>query len=110
LDYLSFLIWIIGFLIETISDCQKNSFRSISSNSEKFIQSGLWQYSRHPNYLGEILMWLSVAASCQQQYEANRQMLGWLSPVFTVFLLMKVSGIPRLEEQADKKWGSQKEY
>jgi steroid 5-alpha reductase family enzyme len=106
LDYLSFLLWSLGFLIELIADCQKNSFRCIPANSSKFIQNGLWAYSRHPNYFGEILMWLAVATSCQQQYGQYREMLGWLSPVFTVFLLLKVSGIPRLEEQADKKWGT----
>jgi steroid 5-alpha reductase family enzyme len=55
LDYLGCSLFIIGWLFETIADYQKLKFRSVPENKEKFINSGLWKYSRHPNYFGEIL-------------------------------------------------------
>ena len=61
-----------------------------------YITEGLWKYSRHPNYFGEIIMWIGITASCSQQFHSIEWM-GWLSPLFTTFLLIKVSGIPMIE-------------
>lgn len=71
----------------------------------KFIQSGLWAYSRHPNYFGEILQWSGLWL-CASSVMKGPQYLSVASPLFVWFLLRYVSGIPILEKQAMKKWGS----
>lgn len=75
------------------------------SRKGKFIQSGLWAYSRHPNYLGEILQWSGLFLSASSVMRGV-QHLSVVSPLFLWFLLRHVSGIPILEQQALKKWGS----
>ena len=100
-------LWLFGFLFETISDFQKRKFKS--KNKDGFITSGLWSVSRHPNYFGEIVLWIGVAII------AYPTLYGWqyvslISPLFVYFLLTRVSGIPLLEEHAEKKWGKDKKY
>ena len=102
-------VWSIGILIEIISDRQKSNFRSHPDNEGKFINTGLWAWSRHPNYFGEIVLWTGMAIV------AVPVLQGWqwatlISPVFVTFLLTKVSGIPLLEEKADQRWGGQDDY
>jgi len=103
------IIWMIGFLFEVIADAQKRQFRKNPANKGKFIQSGLWSKSRHPNYFGEILLWLGVFII------AIPVLKGWqwvaiLSPVFVYLLLTKISGVPGLEAKGNKKWGGQADY
>jgi len=103
------IIWAIGILIEIVADRQKSNFRNDSANAGKFINSGLWAWSRHPNYFGEIVLWTGVAII------AVPVVHGWqwatlISPVFVAFLLIKVSGIPMLEDKADERWGGQDDY
>ncbi len=103
------LIWLIGFGIEVIADRQKNLFRADSANEGKFIRSGLWSWSRHPNYFGEILLWIGVMVI------ALPVLRGWgwvslISPVFITILLTRISGVPLLEKRADEKWGGQPDY
>jgi steroid 5-alpha reductase family enzyme len=103
------LVWIIGFVFEAIADYQKSKFRSVSENKGKFIKTGLWSISRHPNYFGEILLWIGIAIIALPTLQGWRWMT-LISPVFVTLLLTKVSGIPLLEQRADKKWGGQKDY
>jgi steroid 5-alpha reductase family enzyme len=103
------LVWAVGFAIEVAADTQKSKFKADVSNDGKFISSGVWAWSRHPNYFGEIVLWIGVAII------ALPVLQGWqwatlISPVFVTLLLTKVSGIPMLEERADKKWGGQPDY
>jgi len=102
-------LWLVGFAIEVTADQQKTVFRSDDSNKGKFISSGLWAYSRHPNYLGEIILWSGVYISSTNVLVGATH-VALLSPLFVVFLLTKVSGIPLLEKSADKKWGGDKAY
>jgi len=102
-------IWALGMLIETIADRQKSAFRNDSKNSGRFIKSGLWAWSRHPNYFGEILLWVGVLVV------AIPVLKGWqwitvISPIFVFVLLTKVSGIPMLQAKADERWGGQEDY
>lgn len=102
-------IWAIGMLIEIIADRQKSNFRANPDNAGKFIYTGLWAWSRHPNYFGEILLWIGMAIV------AVPVLQGWqwatlISPVFVAFLLTRVSGVPMLEEAADERWGGQDDY
>jgi steroid 5-alpha reductase family enzyme len=103
------LVWIFGFAIEVVADAQKSRFRAQPENKGKFIHTGLWSRSRHPNYFGEIVLWIGVAII------ALPTLRGWqwvtlISPVFVTLLLTRVSGVPILEKRADEKWGGQEDY
>ena len=103
------LVWAVGFSIEVVADRQKKRFRADGRNRGRFIQSGLWAWSRHPNYFGEITLWFGVAII------AFPQLSGWqyvtlISPVFVYLLLTRGSGIPILEDRAEEKWGDEPEY
>ena len=110
--YIGFVIFTIGFITEIIADNQKTIFRKDPNNKDKFINSGLWKYSRHPNYLGEITLWLGISIisfSSLNEWE----LITLISPIFTYLLLVYVSGIRILEYNGNKKWGhldSYKEY
>ncbi|MFW9853694.1 MAG: DUF1295 domain-containing protein [Candidatus Thorarchaeota archaeon] len=106
---LGVLIWIIGFGFEAIADYQKNKWRSIPENKGKFITTGLWSISRHPNYFGEIILWVGIAIIALPTL-AGWRFLTLISPVFVTLLLTKVSGIPLLENYAEAKWGGLEEY
>ncbi len=104
-----FLIWVFGFTIEVIADSQKSRFSANPNNKGKFIQTGLWSRSRHPNYFGEIVLWVGVAVIAFPVLQ-GWQWVALISPVFVTVLLTRVSGIPLLENKADKKWGGQEDY
>jgi steroid 5-alpha reductase family enzyme len=104
-----FLVWLSGFGIEVIADRQKSMFRADPKNADKFINVGLWSWSRHPNYFGEILLWIGVAIIAIPVL-SGWQLLTLISPVFVIILLTRISGIPMLEARAKEKWGGQAEY
>jgi steroid 5-alpha reductase family enzyme len=103
------LVWITGFSFEVIADWQKNRFRADTANKGRFIRSGLWSWSRHPNYFGEITLWTGVAIIALPVLR-GWQFLTLISPVFIFILLTRISGIPMLEQKADEKWGGQADY
>ena len=103
------IIFIIGFTIEIIADSQKSKFRAKDDNKDKFISSGLWRYSRHPNYLGEIILWLGISLISFSSLEGF-QYITLISPIFTYLLLVNVSGINLLEKSGKKKWGHLESY
>jgi len=103
------LVWVIGFSIEVAADFQKSRFSADPANKGKFIQTGLWSRSRHPNYFGEIVLWLGVAIIAIPVLQ-GWQWVAMISPVFVTLLLTRVSGVPLLEAKADKKWGGQEDY
>jgi len=102
-------IWLLGLAIETVSDAQKSAFKGMEKNREHFIVSGLWKYSRHPNYFGEMLVWwgLFVYAVPFLHGAAFAVAIG---PAFLTLLLLFVSGIPLLEKSADEKYGADPTY
>jgi steroid 5-alpha reductase family enzyme len=102
-------LWLAGFGIEVVADRQKRTFRSRPENAGRFIASGLWAWSRHPNYFGEIVLWTGVAIIAFPAME-GWQYLTLLSPVFVTLLLTKVSGVPLLEARADARWGGDPAY
>ena len=104
-----FLVWVVGFTIEVVADSQKSRFSANPDNKGKFIQTGLWSRSRHPNYFGEIVLWIGVAVIAAPVLQ-GWQWIALISPVFVTFLLTRVSGVPLLEKKADKKWGGQGDY
>lgn len=107
--FLGLLIWLFGFAFEVIADYQKSRFNADPANKGKFIQTGLWSRSRHPNYFGEIVLWIGVAIIALPVLQ-GWQWVALISPVFVTLLLTRVSGIPLLEAKADKKWGGQADY
>jgi steroid 5-alpha reductase family enzyme len=107
--WIGLLIWIIGFSIEVTADAQKTKFNSDPNNAGKFINTGLWSRSRHPNYFGEITLWIGVLIIALPVLQ-GWQWVALISPIFVTLLLTRVSGVPLLEKKADKKWGGQPEY
>ena len=102
-------LWVAGFAVEVVADEQKRRFRANSRNAGRFIDSGLWAWSRHPNYLGEIVLWLGVAGA------AFPALKGWqyatlVSPVFVWLLLTKISGVRMLDAAAAKRWAGDEAY
>ena len=109
LAWLGLVLWVTGFVIEVVSDQQKSMFRSQSENRDKFMNTGLWTWSRHPNYFGEIVLWTGVAIIALPVLQ-GWQYVTLVSPLFVALLLTKVSGIPMLEARADARWGGSPEY
>ncbi|WP_426225149.1 DUF1295 domain-containing protein [Pseudarthrobacter sp. DSP2-3-2b1] len=103
------VVWAFGFGIEAVADSQKGRFKADPANKGRFISTGLWSKSRHPNYFGEIVLWIGVLLIAVPVLE-GWQWVALLSPVFVAFLLIKGSGIPLLEKKADSKWGGQADY
>ena len=102
-------IWVFGFAIEVIADRQKGAFRQAASNQGRFISTGLWSWSQHPNYFGEITLWTGIVVI------AFPLLSGWsflvfASPLFITLLLTKISGINMLDAAAHKRWGDDAEY
>ena len=109
LFYIGLGLFLYGLITEVIADKQKTAFRSIPENRDKFITSGLWAKSRHPNFFGEIVLWSGIAVMSFSSLN-GLQYLTLISPLFTYFLLVYVSGVRMLEDRADKKWGHDEDY
>ena len=96
LDVVGACLWAFGFIFELVADCQLQQFRNDSSNRGKIIKSGLWRYSRHPNYFGEAVLWWGIyLIACSVEY-------GWItffSALFITLLIRFVSGVPLLENK-----------
>jgi steroid 5-alpha reductase family enzyme len=110
LTWLGFTIWLIGWVIEFTADLQKYRFGQNPKNKDKWIQTGIWKYSRHPNYFGEILVWIGVYTYTVSALSSIEGIIALASPLFISYLLLFVSGLPPLEKGADKKWGSDPKY
>jgi steroid 5-alpha reductase family enzyme len=103
------VVWVFGFGFEVTADTQKSHFRADPKNKGKFINTGLWAHSRHPNYFGEIVLWIGIAIITLPVLR-GWQWITLVSPVFVTVLITRISGIPLLEKSADEKWGGQVDY
>lgn len=103
------VLWLGGFALEVVADRQKSAFKADPDNADRFIAHGVWAWSRHPNYAGEILLWLGIAAIAYPAL-AGWQLATLISPVFVYVLLTRISGIPMLESRAERKWGDDPAY
>ncbi|XP_012068452.1 uncharacterized protein LOC105631062 isoform X3 [Jatropha curcas] len=108
-DIIGWVMWSVGVSIEAAADQQKLIFKNSPENRGKWCNVGLWKYSRHPNYFGEIFLWWGIFVASTPVLEAA-EWLVILGPVFLTLLLLFVSGIPLLEESADKKFGNVAAY
>ena len=95
--WLGVCLWVVGFVFEAVADFQLDSFIAAPLNKGRIMQSGLWRYSRHPNYFGESLMWWGMAISAAGM--SAYPLVGFISPALITFLLLKVSGVPLLEKR-----------
>jgi len=93
-NFIGIIIWIIGFYFESTADKQLREFIRNPGNKGKIMQNGLWAYSRHPNYFGEVTMWWGI-------WLLNQNSNWWaiVGPLTITFLILKVSGIPLLENK-----------
>ena len=104
-----FLLWAFGFAFEAAADAQKSRFRVDPESKGKLIDTGLWVWSRHPNYFGEIVFWTSVAATGLPVVR-DWQWVTLFPSVFVALLLTRISGVPMLENRADARWDGQEDY
>ncbi len=104
------LIWAAGLLVETIADTQKFRFHLKTENKGKFIRTGLWSTSRHPNYFGEILCWAGVYLYVLPALSGTEVLWTLAGPIYIVIILLFVSGIPTVEKRADEKYGADPDY
>jgi len=102
-------VWAIGFAFEVIADLEKSRFTADPANRGRFITTGLWSLSRHPNYFGEIVLWVGVAMIAFPSL-AGWSLLTLISPLFVAVLLTRISGVPLLEQSAEERWGGQEDY
>lgn len=106
-DYVGIAMFVVGFVIQLISDLQKNAFRGDKKNSNRVCDVGLWHISRHPNYFGEILLWWGIFVGCTPVFDASASNWGYatvVSPVLTMIILLFLSGIPSAEGPAQARF------
>lgn len=109
LSWVGGTLWVAGFSLEVVADLQKSRFRADPANHDRFITHGVWAWSRHPNYFGEVVLWTGVACVAAPVL-AGWQLITLISPLLILLLLTRVSGIPLLERRADARWGNDPVY
>mmetsp|Transcript_4495 Transcript_4495/g.4618 ORF Transcript_4495/g.4618 Transcript_4495/m.4618 type:complete len:214 (+) Transcript_4495:277-918(+) len=110
-DIIGFILSFTGILLEAVADQTKMTFKQDQRNRGKWCDVGVWRYSRHPNYFGELIMWWGVFISCSSMF--NEHLWAYFtiaSPLFTHMILFGLSGLPLLETQANKRYGTQEQY
>ena len=108
--YAGMAIWLGGLMIETVADLQKYRFSQDVNNKGKWITSGLWSRSRHPNYFGEICIWIGMYVMVFSSLDTIEKIVGLASPVMIYITLRYISGVPPLEKYADDTWGNDSKY
>lgn len=109
LTHIGLVIWMLGFLIETVADHQKFTFKNKKGNKNKWVDVGLWKYSQHPNYFGEMLLWWGIFIFVLPAL-SGFQYATIIGPLFITHILINVTGIPPLQARYDKKYKGNKEY
>mmetsp|Transcript_41529 Transcript_41529/g.90470 ORF Transcript_41529/g.90470 Transcript_41529/m.90470 type:complete len:267 (-) Transcript_41529:76-876(-) len=109
-DYMGWMMWATGFTIQVLADAQKRKFRADPKNAGKWIDQGLWKYAQHPNYFGEMMMWSGLFTSSSAGFKSPWDYASIVSPLFVIFLLTRVSGIPLLRKAGQKRWGTNPDY
>ena len=108
-DIIGPAMWAAGLTLECLADFTKLAFKRNPENKGKFIAVGVWAYTRYPNYGGEMLLWWGIFVFCTSILQ-NWEWIAVLSPLFTMLLLFKASGIPLQEKQQQERWGEDPEF
>ena len=98
LNYLGIIIWIIGFIIETISDSELSNFLKNRKSKNEVCSDGLWKYSRHPNYFGEMTLWWGIWLI---GFQAETALITIIGPITITFIIIFISQ-PMIEEKQKK--------
>ncbi len=109
LHWVGLIIWLSGWLIESLADYQKNKFKADPTNKGKFIKEGLYRLVQYPNYLGEMMVWIGICIFCFP-YFTGWQWLSVISPLWIITLLLFISGIPFLESSRKETYGHLEAY
>ncbi|MEO5950598.1 MAG: DUF1295 domain-containing protein [Candidatus Saccharimonadales bacterium] len=110
LSFVGIAIWLLGLIVEGFADLQKYQFSQNPANKGKWIANGVWHYSRHPNYFGEICVWIGVYITVVSSLSGIEQIIGLVSPLMIFITLRFISGVPPLEESAEKRWGTDPKF
>mmetsp|Transcript_52113 Transcript_52113/g.127237 ORF Transcript_52113/g.127237 Transcript_52113/m.127237 type:complete len:304 (+) Transcript_52113:181-1092(+) len=110
LDWLGLLFFFVGVMLEAVADQQKFEFKNDEANKGRWCDVGVWTWSRHPNYFGEMLVWIGVFSGSSSALGGWALLLSALSPIFIDCLLLFASGLPILEASADKRYGDKEDY
>jgi steroid 5-alpha reductase family enzyme len=111
-DIIGIIVASIGLVVEAIADQQKYNFKQDSLNNGKWCDVGVWQYSRHPNYFGELIFWWGIFIGCSSAFTGSRT-VGYytiISPIFITALLFGLSGLPLLESGFNKRFGAKESF
>ncbi|HMP67393.1 MAG TPA: DUF1295 domain-containing protein [Candidatus Paceibacterota bacterium] len=108
--FVGLIISIIGLIIESVSDWQKFKFKNNPQNTGRWIEAGLWKYSQHPNYFGEIQFWIGIYIASLSVISNFSYLIGIISPIYVFFILRFVSGIPPLEKRMNEKYSNNATY
>jgi len=111
LSWVGLFVFASGLLLEAAADIQKFRFKfSGKKKRQEWIDEGVWRMSRHPNYLGEMMVWSGLYIFALPSLSGLAVYSGLISPLYIIGLLLFVSGVPLLEKYADKKWGDKKAF
>ncbi|KAK8692669.1 hypothetical protein V6N13_070276 [Hibiscus sabdariffa] len=109
-DIIGWIMWFVGTVVEFLADKDKFSFKNFPESKEKWCDVGLWKYSRHPNYFGDILLSWGYFVASIPVLEGSEWLVVLIGPIFLTLLLLFVSGLPILEVSADKKFSNVDAY
>lgn len=109
ISILGLAVWLVGLMIEATADQQKFEFKNQPENRKKWTNAGLWQYSRHPNYFGEMLCWWGVFIFCLPIL-SGLEYIAVISPLYITTLLLFVTGVPPLEKRYDERFKDNEKY
>eukprot|EP00397_Hematodinium_sp_SG-2012_P047652 GEMP01054287.1.p1 GENE.GEMP01054287.1~~GEMP01054287.1.p1 ORF type:complete len:287 (+),score=1.61 GEMP01054287.1:55-861(+) len=104
------VIFAFGLIFETVADYQKTVFRNMPENKDKYITTGLWSISRHPNYFGEIVLWYGLFIAAAPYFTSACAYLTVICPTLTTLMIIYVSGVPMLEKSGMEKWVNDPKY
>ena len=110
LGYIGMFVFLLGLAMAHMADTQKFIFMQNPANKGKWIAHGLWRYSRHPNYAGEIVGWIGICVFAWPHLNPSLRVFASIGPCYICFLLVFVSGIPILEQRANERWQDDKAY
>lgn len=103
-------VWAVGLVLETVADLQKFRAKSRPGGTDRWVDSGLWRYSRHPNYFGELLCWWGVWLFTAWDLGPLLAAVAATGPAVLTYVLLRVSGVPTLEASARRKWAGDPDY